>query len=209
MLLSHTHHAPPAPGQIDDDGNGTISSAEIESAIKRRLGNDAESLSRVDGLLSLGNDVMKTSIGEMSEKLAADAGRVVDLFKKWDENNDGVISRNEFHKAMPLLGLGNHVPAEVDALFTSYDVDGSNEITFRELYKMVKHNPDVIVKAEKKKKEEPKAEPVCDLEDLRKIILRNVERKGNHSWTNEVPNSVRSQLEKGRANPTIGYSILK
>ena len=184
----------------------------------------------------------------------------------------------------------------MDALFTEYDRDGSNEITFRELYKMVrmhaislvsptcpepqttappagqaqsrrhrhhlltpshtfshlltpshtfhqvKHNPDVIVKAEKKKKEQPKArdapsvalhylrtlshtfshlshllapsrafhqaEPVCDLDDLRKLILRNVERKGNHQWTNEVPNSVRSQLEKGRANPTIGYSIL-
>lgn len=34
---------------------------------------------------------------------------------------------------MPLLGMGHYVPDEVDALFAQFDVDGSNDITFREV----------------------------------------------------------------------------
>ena len=32
----------------------------------------------------MGNDVMRTSMAEMSQKLADKASRVIDLFKKWD-----------------------------------------------------------------------------------------------------------------------------
>ena len=38
----------------------------------------------VEELLSVGNDVMRTSMAEMSQKLADKASRVIDLFKKWD-----------------------------------------------------------------------------------------------------------------------------
>ena len=39
------------------------------------------------------------------QALAKNAGRVIDLFREWDENGDGMVTRKEFHKAMPLLGL--------------------------------------------------------------------------------------------------------
>ena len=48
-----------------------------------------------------------------------------------DENGDGVINREEFHTAMPLLGL--HVAREhVDKLFDLFDPDRSGEIEYRE-----------------------------------------------------------------------------
>ena len=34
---------------------------------------------------------------------------MIDLFREWDEDNNGKVTRAEFHKAMPLLGLD--VPA--------------------------------------------------------------------------------------------------
>ena len=39
-------------------------------------------------------------IDALRSALSAKATRVIDLFKRWDENGDGVVSRAEFHQAM-------------------------------------------------------------------------------------------------------------
>ena len=58
--------------------------------------------------------------------------RVIDLFRQWDEDNDGTISKAEFRKAMPLLGLD--VPKkEIDRLFDSWDLDRSGSLELTEL----------------------------------------------------------------------------
>tara|TARA_B100000767_G_C19274370_1_gene332740 strand:+ start:185 stop:313 length:129 start_codon:yes stop_codon:yes gene_type:complete len=31
--------------------------------------------------------------------------RVIDLFREWDENGSGAVTKKEFRVAMPLLGL--------------------------------------------------------------------------------------------------------
>ena len=50
--------------------------------------------------------------------------RVVDLFRDWDDDRNGTVSRKEFRMVLPVLGLS--VPrSEADALFSSIDVDGS------------------------------------------------------------------------------------
>ena len=77
----------------------------------------------------------------MSEQLAValkqNATRVVDLFRSWDSNGDGQVSRAEFHKAMPALGL--QVPKQViDDLFSEWDKDGGGEIGYQELVKILK-----------------------------------------------------------------------
>ena len=45
----------------------------------------------------------------ISEQLAValrqNSTRVIDLFREWDTDGDGEVSRAEFHKAMPALGL--------------------------------------------------------------------------------------------------------
>ena len=111
---------------LDTNQNGTLSIEELEAGIKE-LVNDESSLKKVEDLLSLGNDVMKTSIRQMSIDLSKQANRVVDLFKKWDRDGDGSISKAEFRRAMPMLGLTGHTPQEVDALFATFDPDGSGE----------------------------------------------------------------------------------
>ena len=85
---------------------------------------------------------------------------MIDLFREWDTDGDGEVNKDEFRKAMPLLGL--HVPrADVDALFDSFDADGGGTISFRELNKHLRRD----VKAEKKEKKEVKVE-VVELADI-------------------------------------------
>ena len=63
--------------------------------------------------------------------------RVIDLFREWDENGDGTVSKKEFRVAMPLLGL--EVPIKsIDALFDEWDPDGSGKLDLKELTKVLK-----------------------------------------------------------------------
>ena len=69
--------------------------------------------------------------------LTTNAVRVIDLFREWDEDASGSVSKKEFRKAMPMLGLD--VPAEdVDALFDSWDPDGSGMLELKELTRVLK-----------------------------------------------------------------------
>ena len=73
--------------------------------------------------------------------------RVIDLFREWDEDNNGKVTRAEFHKAMPLLGLD--VPAaEVDALFDSWDPDGSGILEQSEVQKQLRRGAEITLAAD-------------------------------------------------------------
>ena len=61
------------------------------------------------------------------DKLTGEAANVVDLFRRWDDNLNGMVSKDEFRRAMPVLGLG--FPKEViEELFTFMDDDGSGQV---------------------------------------------------------------------------------
>ena len=85
--------------------------------------------------LDEGEDAL--SVGEqLTRALKANAGRVIDLFREWDQDGDGEITRKEFHKAMPMLGL--EVPkAEIDTLFNTWDTSGEGSISYHELKKVL------------------------------------------------------------------------
>jgi hypothetical protein len=79
---------------------------------------------------------------QLRDHLSQHAVRVIDLFREWDEDGDGTVSKKEFRKAMPLLGL--EVPKkEVDALFDSWDPDGSGSLEMREIEKQLRRGADV------------------------------------------------------------------
>ena len=72
------------------------------------------------------------SSAELRKMLQANAVRVIDLFREWDEDGDGTISRRDFARSMPVLGL-EAPEAAVFALFDSFDPDGSGTIEYAEL----------------------------------------------------------------------------
>ena len=82
--------------------------------------------------------MMGNPVGRLRDSLAAQGGRVIDLFNKWDLNGDGVIEKSEFYAALPELGFASVSPAEVEELFNLFDADGSGTISFRELHKMLR-----------------------------------------------------------------------
>ena len=64
--------------------------------------------------------------------LTANAGKVLDLFRSWDVNGDGKVTRKEFHTSMKKLGL--EVPKLViDNVFDGWDKDGGGELSLPEL----------------------------------------------------------------------------
>ena len=75
-------------------------------------------------------------------------------------------------------------------------------------FRMLRHNPELAAAAKKKRAAKVERIEVADLEELRQATTRAIFKKGSQQWSNEAPQNVRSQLEKGRANPTIGQSIL-
>ena len=51
---------------------------------------------------------------------------------------DGEVSRKEFHKAMPALGLEDLSAKDIDELFNSWDADGGGSLDFKELSAILK-----------------------------------------------------------------------
>lgn len=85
---------------------------------------------------------------QLKEALSKNAARVIDLFREWDANGDGEISKKEFRQAMPLLGF--ELPAKaIDALFDENDPDRTGVMDFKELQKMLKPAPKAAPPAKK------------------------------------------------------------
>ena len=74
---------------------------------------------------------------QIRDALTKNAVRVIDLFRDWDDDNSGTVTKKEFRKAMGQLGLEAH-RKEIDALFESWDPDGSGSIEYAELHKLLR-----------------------------------------------------------------------
>ena len=120
---------------LDMDGSGIIHIDELEAAAAQLL--DPAVASHLEELVQQGRSI-KESVLWIREKLTDQATRVIELFKEWDTNHDGIISRSEFVEAMPYLGMQHCLPIEVTALFNEFDPDGSGTISFRELHQMLR-----------------------------------------------------------------------
>ena len=65
---------------------------------------------------------------------------MLDLFRSWDTDGDGEVSRAEFHRAMPELGLDVE-KHDIDALFDEWDRDGGGSLDLKELQKVLRATP--------------------------------------------------------------------
>ena len=87
---------------------------------------------------------------QLAQALRTHATRVLDLFRDWDDDGNGEISRAEFHRAMPALGLD--VPKKaIDELFNEWDSDGGGAIGYKELTKILRARPPAKEKVSKAK----------------------------------------------------------
>ena len=60
---------------------------------------------------------------QIKDALHKNSTRVVDLFRNWDTDGDGSVTRHEFHRAMTMLGL--EVPKMyIDEIYDEWDIDG-------------------------------------------------------------------------------------
>jgi Ca2+-binding EF-hand superfamily protein len=80
--------------------------------------------------------------------------RVRDVFAQLDDDDNGIVDRSEFRKALRELGC-TAPGASVDAVFKSFDADGSKAIDYRELHDLLvrsvqahPHLPPLTLKAE-------------------------------------------------------------
>ena len=89
-------------------------------------------------LLTAGKSLHDASLSDITNNLvvllAANRSRVIDLFKAWDTDSDGLISKPEFRRAMDALGL-DAADDDIDAIFEHLDADGNGNISFRELHR--------------------------------------------------------------------------
>ena len=197
---------------LDADGSGTIHIKELEAATSTLV--DPESVSHLESLLQDGS-TMETSIASMRDKLSSQASRVVDLFKQWDKNGDGMISQSEFMRAMPYLGLQDCLPIEVASLFNAFDPDGSGEISFRELHRMLGRAPS-------KKRAEPKikkdatpkmSDLLLDVTTLRRDIKQDVLRMNLQVELQELIIAKRSKeaerKQAGASKPTANLHAMQ
>ena len=81
---------------------------------------------------NLFQDSQRSVQEQLRDALVANSMRVIDLFREWDTDGDGCVDKEEFRRAMPMLGLQG-TREHFDALFDEFDKDGSGSITFREL----------------------------------------------------------------------------
>ena len=66
--------------------------------------------------------------------LSVNYQRVIDLLQRWDEDGNQQVSKVEFRRALPVLGVRVN-GADADALFDEFDADRSGEISYDELSK--------------------------------------------------------------------------
>ena len=69
--------------------------------------------------------------------------RVIDLFRQYDQNGNGLVCREEFRQALPLLGLRGYAQSDMDILFDATDTDHSDQIEYAELWQLLRSGADV------------------------------------------------------------------
>ena len=79
----------------------------------------------------------KSVVEQLREILSKESVRVIDLFRDWDDDGDGMVDKKEFR--MAISGLGYTAPrADIDAVFDELDKDKGGSIDYNELNKALR-----------------------------------------------------------------------
>ena len=148
---------------IDADGSGQIEYSELHAMLRKRAPHAVSGVmktgavkievrskdaslqkykirSATDGAPPWSRKLQKeATVEEIREHLVSGMSRVIDFFRACDENGDGKISRQEFHAAMPKLGIGASSVDTIDELYESFDLDGDGTLEYRELHTILRY----------------------------------------------------------------------
>jgi len=118
---------------------GEIASGEIEierdqRVAVRKVKVNKDDATRLQGL-DLREDVDVAT--QLRDALTKNSMRVIDLFREWDDDNSGTVSKKEFIRAMRQMGY-EASKEEIGKLFASWDPDGSGMIEIKELNKQLR-----------------------------------------------------------------------
>lgn len=175
---------------------------EIEE-LKRRLPKKKEMPVPSGSKVVLSGDPNVPLSEQLAEALKKNSGRVLDLFRSWDTDGDGEVSRAEFHKAMPALGL--ELPkADVEELFSAWDADGGGKLAYKEIKRILAGGGVPPKKKIKLDGDEPL------VEQLAKSLKANSGRVLDlfRSWDSDGDGEV-SRKEFQKAIPALGYDVPK
>ena len=74
---------------------------------------------------------------QLRDALSKAAVRVIDLFREWDDDNSGTVSKAEFRHGMSQMGL-EAAAEEVDKVFDAFDPDGSGSVELKEFSRLLR-----------------------------------------------------------------------
>ena len=92
-------------------------------------------------------DESKPVAEQLRAALVAKAVRVVDLFREWDDDESGTVTKKEFRQGMKQLGL-DYPKQAMDELFDEWDPDKSGELELKELSKQLRRGADITIAKE-------------------------------------------------------------
>ena len=92
-------------------------------------------------------DESKPVAEQLRAALVAKAVRVIDLFREWDDDESGTVTKKEFRMGMKQLGL-DYPKKAMDELFNTWDPDGSGELSLREITRQLRRGADVTLSKE-------------------------------------------------------------
>lgn len=140
----------------------------------------------VDGPLRIGGASLDAVVRGLAKALAAKWQRTVNLFKEWDVDGDGGVTKPEFARALGLLGIADS-QRSCDALFDALDADGNGVISYAELQKKLRQHLRQAADARRARRpqasavtrqhtEEAKAEGTRVADQLRHALSSNFKR---------------------------------
>eukprot|EP00900_Chrysochromulina_parva_P005530 jgi/Chrpa1/14979/Chrysochromulina_OHIO_Genome00000312-RA len=147
--------------EFDEDNSGLMSRFEMQKKIRQYAGHlvtQQHALRRLDDTIvdrrgavlsttvKIDRDSKRSVSEQVREALETNMVRVIDLFRDWDEDGNGLVGRNEFFKGVAALGV--HVTrAEANELFDEFDTDNSGSIEYFELHKLLRQAAEYFLKA--------------------------------------------------------------
>jgi len=131
---------------FDEDGSGSIDKRELVRGLQALGCNPTEAeidalIEEADSRLNPNGRLEFTEFSDIIEKhrrtREQEVEALVEAFRIFDRNGDGVIDKEELREALTTLGFSKLTNEEVDELFDEVDVNDSGTIELHELVRVM------------------------------------------------------------------------